>query len=190
MRSLLIGMFSMLLFVSVSEASSNNVLGFIINYDCPHCKKAFSSVNSLKTQCGGGIETSLCELRLMPFPNEVADFRPTAFYAINSKSPELAEKVSSVFFEYNPKGSLDQDEVMTLLSTLLPSYKWSKYLNHKTILEGKDALKRAAKLFKTLKVSDYPTFLWVNKNEAKVIPTVHNPSKRIDSVITFLGRQK
>lgn len=187
MKSLVL-IFSLLL-LSIGTHASTPVLGVVMNFDCPHCKTTFKSRNLLEGQCSG-LKSEKCRLAYIPFPNDSKDYRAIAFYIAKNKSGALSKKVADIFYEYDPKGPLIKPEVITLLETLSPGTSWQELFSGKSEDEGRQSLYRAANLLKLLKVTDYPTFLWLTEIDAKVIPTVQDPTKRLDSVINYLGKIK
>lgn len=188
LRSLMT-VFLLLLSLS-STAKEPAILGFVMNFDCPHCKDVWAARRSLESHCAGGLKSDLCIVNYIPFMNELADFRPTAYFAIRETSLNLANEAADVFYDYDPKGPLSKDECLTLLTTLVPNHDWDKVFSETAISKGKAALSRAATIFKKLKISDYPTFVWITSDDARLVPTVHDPRKRLNSVIEFLGKQE
>jgi hypothetical protein len=168
--------------------ASQPVLAVVMNFDCPHCRSVFQSRNLLDSQCGGGLNTSKCRLAYISFPSGVTDYRSMAFYIAKNISEELALDVADIFYSYDPKGILSKDEVTTLLETLAPSTNWEDLFNGPSEEKGRQSLFKAAELLRVMRITDYPSFLWITETDARVIPTVQNPKKRLDSVINYLGK--
>jgi hypothetical protein len=180
---------SLIFFSGLVFSDDTPVLGIAVNFDCPHCKTVFEARSSIESHCGGGLNKQLCKVVFLPFPNEISDYRAKAYYIAKDISLDLAIDVSDIFYDYNPKGSLRKEEVVTLLSTLAPSHEWGEILAGETERKGTDSLFKVAKLFRQLKITDTPTFVWVDSTNARIIPTVHDPRKRLDSVIAYLGKR-
>lgn len=170
--------------VQSSFAASDDVVGVIMSFDCPHCKAVFERRDLLERACSLK-SPDPCNVRYLPFVGSKVDQRAALFYELEKIDPKNAIAFAEAVYALK----VGQEHSVEELAMIVSPYLSIDILSVATNLdrdESRVRLSKVANLITTLKISEYPEFVSVKRESIDIFPTVLDPAGRLESAIKHI----
>lgn len=170
---------------SILSNAGSPVLAAVISFDCPHCKVIFAQRHFFTQACGTGSARAVCDVRFLPFIHSKTDIRAPIFYEIESRDKGLADKFASLVYALGIDASATPEDLIMILPGYMPGLDWKELIE--SALENEiENIGKVGRLIVDVGIKDYPSFVWIDSNNVRLIPTPVEPSRRMERVVNWI----